>query len=312
MVIQVEIKGIIVPMITPFDENRQIDFEGLEWLINYLVNNKVNGLFPNSTTGEFVSLSTSEMEELVKKTIEIAPNKVIVLPGITTNSTSLSLELGKKFADYGADGFIIMPPYFYKVKEEELYGHFSTIAEKLDKPIIIYNNPYTTGVVIPIKLYERLVREHSNIVGTKITYDAFSYLRKLILTIKGVRKEFKILTGMSQLLLPNLIMGGDGGIVGLGNAFPKVHVDLYESFLEGNINEATRIYERILKISKIYDIGLSNSSATKATLEIMGAPIKPYVRRPLMEEGLETKEKIKKIIASVGYPALKGETSGGA
>jgi 4-hydroxy-tetrahydrodipicolinate synthase len=298
-VIILEIKGIVVPMITPFKYNGEIDYDGLKWLIDYTINNSVNGLFPNSTTGEFVSLREEELINFVKKTIEFSNKKVLILPGITTNSTQLSIYLGKVYLDYGADGLIVMPPYFYKLRENELYMHFSKIAESLDAPIILYNNPITTGTVIPVSTYEKLAKEYSNVIGVKITYDSFDYIRKSIDAVKGLRKDFYVLTGMAQMFLPVLIMGGDGTVSGLANVFPKLHVELYREFVNGNYTKVLELNKKILKVSKIYDIGFSNSSATKAALELIGSPIKSYVRMPLREENSENKTKIKEIIDEV-------------
>jgi len=286
-------------MITPFKYNGDIDYDGLKWLIDFTINNDVNGLFPNSTTGEFVSLREEELINFVKKTIEFSNKKVLILPGITTNSTQLSIYLGKVYLDYGADGLIVMPPYFYKLRENELYMHFSKIAESLDAPIILYNNPITTGTVIPVSTYEKLAKEYSNVIGVKITYDSFDYLRKSIDAVKGLRKDFYVLTGMAQMFLPVLIMGGDGTVSGLANVFPKLHVELYREFVNGNYTKVLELNKKILKVSKIYDIGFSNSSATKAALELIGSPIKSYVRMPLREENSENKTKIKEIIDEV-------------
>lgn len=286
-------------MITPFKYNGDIDYDGLKWLIDYTINNDVNGLFPNSTTGEFVSLREEELINFVKKTIEFSNKKVLILPGITTNSTQLSIYLGKVYLDYGADGLIVMPPYFYKLRENELYMHFSKIAESLDAPIILYNNPITTGTVIPVSTYEKLAKEYSNVIGVKITYDSFDYIRKSIDAVKGLRKDFYVLTGMAQMFLPVLIMGGDGTVSGLANVFPKLHVELYREFVNGNYTKVLELNKKILKVSKIYDIGFSNSSATKAALELIGSPIKSYVRMPLREENSENKTKIKEIIDEV-------------
>lgn len=294
-----ELKGVVVPMITPFNSKGEIDYEGLKWLIDYTINNGVNALFPNSTTGEFVHLNEEELINFVRKTIEFSNKKVPILPGITTNITQLSISLGKKYLDYGADGLIIMPPFFYKLSENDLYLHFSKVAESLDASIIIYNNPSTTGVVIPISIYEKLAREHSNVIGAKITYDSFDYIRKTIDGVKSIRKDFYVLTGMVQMFLPILIMEGDGTVSGLANVFPKLHVELYKEFINRNYNKALEINKKIMLISKIYDIGFSNTSATKTALELIGSPIKGYVRMPLREDSIENKEKIKKIIDEV-------------
>ena len=117
-------------------------------------------------------------------------------------------------------GVIVTSPFFFKVGRDKLKLHLSKIAEGVNLPIIVCNIPATTGINVPIDLYVELTREYSNIVGAKATHDSLTYFRKLIYNVKSIRKDFTVLTGINDLPLPVLMMGGDGGIMALANVAP--------------------------------------------------------------------------------------------
>jgi len=224
-------QGIIVPMITPFKEDLSIDFEATEWLVERLERGEVDGIFPYSTTGEFVHLSEEEGVSLAEKVID-SSKRAMILPGISSNSTDTSIRLGRRMKEIGANGVVVTPPFFFKLREEHLILHFSTIADKVDLPIILYNIPALTGNMISVSAVMKLAEEHSNIAGIKVTYDSISYMRNLM-EVKSVRRDFSILTGLDDHLFNTLAIGGDGGIVACANIAPELHVSLYRSFRKG-------------------------------------------------------------------------------
>jgi 4-hydroxy-tetrahydrodipicolinate synthase len=288
--------GVISPFITPFREDFSIDVEGVKWLARYQVERGVHGIFPNSTTGEFVHLTRDEAILITRIVIEEVGDKAWVIPGISANYTEDSVNLGRIFRDMGVSGVIVTPPYFFKISAEKLKLHFSTILEKLDLPVIIYNIPATTGINIPINLYLELIREYSNLVGAKITYENFTYFRQLIQVIKGEKKDFAVLTGLDELLLPVLMMGGDGGIMALANVAPQIHRSIYNAFIKGDLRKALEEWHKLLKLVRVYDYASSFPTVIKTLLKVLNAPIKPYPRPPLTLEKLEVEEKIREIV----------------
>lgn len=292
--------GVIVPMITPFNKDFSIDYEGIRWLTEFLIKNDVNGLFPYSTTGEFVHINYEEGIEIVKTVIEGAKGSVKVIPGVSANTTLDCIKLGKVMEDLGVDGVIVTPPFFFKLNEKQLYEHFSLLAKELSIPIIIYNIPSLTGNPIPISTYAKLAREYSNIAGAKVTYDSASYLHGLILTLKGIRKDFSILTGLDDMFLYTLIMGGDGGIMACANFAPQLHVKLYKTFISKRYEEAFNIHRKIAQLVKIYSYASSFPSAIKTVYKILGYPIKPISRPPIISEPKEVEEKLAEILRKVG------------
>ncbi len=291
--------GVIVPMITPFNEKYEIDFKATKWLVNYLTDKGVHGIFPYSTTGEFVHLKINEGIKLVEIVLNEVKGKTWIIPGISSNCTLHSIEIGRKLMDMGVDGVIVTPPFFFKINIDQLKMHFSMIAEKIELPIIIYNIPSTTGINIPVNLYAELAKEYSNIVGAKVTFDNISYMRKLIMEVKSIRKDFSILTGLDHHLLNTLIMGGDGGIMALANVAPQIHLEVYNAWINNNLKGAIEAFRKLLKLVEIYSIASSFPTSVKTALKVLGAPIKPYVRPPLTIESKEVEDKIRKILDEI-------------
>lgn len=287
-------------MITPFREDLELDLDALKWLVGHQVKGGVHGVFPNSTTGEFVHLRKEEAIKLTEVLLEEAGEKLWVIPGISDNSTDRAIELGLKFKDMGVDGVIVTPPFFFKIDRERLKLHFSRIAAKLELPIIVYNIPSTTGINIPVELYAELSTEHSNVVGAKVTLDSVSYLRKLIDSVKSVRKDFSVLTGMDNLLLFNLMMGGDGGITALANLTPRLHRAVYDAWIEGDIARAHEENRKLMKLAEVYEVATSYPTAVKTALSLLGTPVKPYVRPPLTPEPEEVVENVARILRELG------------
>ncbi|MEM3870753.1 MAG: dihydrodipicolinate synthase family protein, partial [Candidatus Korarchaeum sp.] len=292
-------RGVITPLVTPFREDLRLDLEAVRWLAQHQLRG-AHGVFPNSTTGEFVHLDREESVKLVEVILEEIGGRIWVLPGISDNSTDRAIELGLRFKDMGVDGVIVTPPFFFKIGHERLRFHFARIAERLDLPIIIYNIPSTTGINVPIELYSELAQEFSNVVGAKVTLDSVSYLKGLINSVKSIRKDFSVLTGMDYLLLFTLMMGGDGGITALANVAPEIHRAVYDAWVQGNLVEAIKENGRLLKLSEIYDIATSYPTAVKTALHVLGTPVKPYVRPPLTPESREVADRVAVILRELG------------
>jgi len=292
--------GVISPFITPFREDLSLDLEAARWLARFQVERGVHGIFPNSTTGEFVHLRTDEAVALVRAVLEEVGGKAWVIPGISANCTEHSVELGRAFRDMGVHGVVVTPPYFFKVSRRQLKLHFAKVAEKVDIPVIVYNIPAATGINIPVDLYVELAKEYSNIVAAKVTYDSFTYMRRLISEVKSFRRDFAVLTGLDDMLLPVIMMGGDGGITALANVAPQIHREVYDAWTSGDMKRALEAYRRLLKLVEIYDAASSFPTAVKTALKALGAPVKPYVRPPLTEEPPEVEERIRRILEEAG------------
>lgn len=291
--------GVIVPMVTPFNEDLSLDLEALKWLFSFLSEREVDGIFVNSTTGEFVHLTKDEMMEITRVGLDAAEGPKII-PGISANYTEEAISLGKEMKNLGVDGAVVMPPFFFKLKEDWLLNHFTRIADSVDIPLIIYNIPSLTGNDIPVSVYVRLAEEFSNIVGAKITKDSISYMRDLIMRVKGIRRDFSVFTGIDDHLLNTLALGGDGGIVALANVAPQIHVSILRSWISGNLRGAVESFRKLASLTRIYDFASSFPTAIKTALSILGAPVKEVCRPPLMVESAEARAEIRKVLEETG------------
>ncbi len=290
-------RGVIVPLVTPFNEDYSVDVPALEEHIEFLQKVGVHGIFINATTGEFTSLNTEEMKFLAEKGRELVTSSFYLM-GTTSSNTVEVVELTKHAQDIGADYVVIAPPYYCPINDDALFTHYSTVAESADIPIILYNIPSCANP-LSVSLIKRLALEYSNIAGVKETIDSINHIRDVILDVKGERNDFKVFTGLDQHFLNTLILGGDGGIMACANFAPEVHLALWKAFQEKRFEDAFEHARRLAKLSRVYDVASSFGSAIKLAMSVRGFSIKPILRLPYAVDGPEVKERIEKLLTEV-------------
>ncbi|ACJ15993.1 Hypothetical dihydrodipicolinate synthase [Thermococcus onnurineus NA1] len=292
-------RGVIVPLVTPFNEDYSIDVPALEEHIDFLQKAGVHGIFINATTGEFTSLSVEERKFLAEKGRELV-NTTFYLVGTASTNTFEVIELTKHAQDLGADYVVIAPPYYCPLNETALFRHYSMVAERTDIPIILYNIPSCANP-LSVQLIKRLALEYSNIAGVKETIDSVNHVRDVIIEVKGEREDFMVFTGLDQHFLNTLILGGDGGIMACANFAPEVHLALYKAFQEKRFKDAFIYAQKLARLSKVYDLASSFGSAIKLAMSLRGFSIKPVLRPPYIIDGDEVKEEIRKLLREVLY-----------
>jgi len=290
-------RGVIVPLVTPFNEDYSIDLQALEEHVNYLQKAGVHGIFINATTGEFTSLSFEERKFLAEKGRELVTSTFYLVGTASTNTFEV-VELTKHAQDIGADYVVIAPPYYCSLSDKALFNHYSLVAEKTDIPIILYNIPSCANP-LSVPLIKRLAMEYSNIAGVKETIDSINHVRDVIFEVKGERKDFKVFTGLDQHFLNTLILGGDGGIMACANFAPELHLALYRAFEEKNFEKVLEYAKKLAKLSKVYSIASSFGSAIKTAMSIRGFSIKPILRPPYTMDREEVRGRIKELLASL-------------
>ncbi|WP_461865591.1 dihydrodipicolinate synthase family protein [Thermococcus sp.] len=290
-------RGVIVPLVTPFNEDYSIDFAALEEHIGFLQKAGVHGIFINATTGEFTSLTSEERRLLAEKGRELV-SSVFYLVGTASTSTFEVIELTKHAQDIGTDYVVIAPPYYCPLSDEALFRHYSMIAEKTDIPMILYNIPACANP-LSVSLIKRLAVEYSNIAGVKETIDSINHVRDVIIEVKSERKDFKVFTGLDQHFLNTLILGGDGGIMACANFAPEIHLALYKAFQEKRFEKVMMYAQKLAKLSRVYDIASSFGSAIKLAMSIRGLSIKPVLRPPYIMDGEKVKEEIERLLSRV-------------
>ena len=287
-------KGSNVALITPFKDNN-LDEENYIKLINFHLENNTNGLVPAGTTGESPTLSHKEHQRVIELCIKEAKGKIPVIAGTGSNSTEEAVSLTKHAEKAGADGALVVTPYYNKPTQEGLYQHYKTINDNTNLPIIIYNIPSRCVIDMTVDTMARLF-ELKNIAGVK---DATGDLDRLDQTIKKLGPEFIQLTGEDGLAFKFNRRGGVGIISVTANIAPKLCSDMQKfskSNSDNEIKEAERIDQILQPLHKSLFIE-SNPAPVKYAAKLLGL-CDDEIRLPLVKIKKETQEEVKKALSS--------------
>lgn len=266
------IKGIIPPVITPLENNNELDIEGLERLVDHILSGGVHGLFILGTTGEGPSLSYRIRNEIIERVCSQVDGRVPVLVGITDTSFTESLNVAKKAADVGAEAVVAAPPYYFACDQMELSGYFRLLANQSPLPLFLYNMPSHTKVHFDPVTVKKL-SEHPKIIGFKDSSGDILYFQKVVRLLED-NTDFSVLVGPEEILMQTMLSGGHGGVNGGANMFPKLYVAMYEAVLEKDFERMSSLQEMILQISSsLYTVGNSPAKylqGVKCALSLMG------------------------------------------
>ena len=288
-------KGCGTALVTPFTEDGNIDFEQLRKLIDFQILEGVDSLIICGTTGESATMSTEEKKEVIKFAVQIARKRVPIIAGTGSNNTKVAIELSKYAESVGADGLLLVTPYYNKTTQAGLITHFMAIAESTKLPIILYNVPSRTGINIePQTCFE--LSKIDNIVAIKEASGNISQVASIAALCKD---NLTIYSGNDDQIIPILSLGGLGVISVLSNLYPKyVHNMVYDYF-SGNIKNATT--SQLNAIDLIHSLFCEvNPIPIKYAMNHIGFSCgKP--RLPLIELSDQGKEKIIHSIKNFAY-----------
>ena len=288
-------KGSNVALITPF-KNNELDVDAYLKLIHFHLENGTNGLVPAGTTGESPTLNHKEHEKVIEICINEAKGKIPVIAGTGSNSTEEAVSLTKHAEKAGADGALVVTPYYNKPTQEGLYQHYKKINDNTNIPIIIYNIPSRCVIDMSVDTMARLF-ELKNIVGVK---DATGDLNRLDQTIKKLGSEFIQLTGEDGLAFKFNRRGGVGIISVTANIAPKLCSNMQKyskSDSENEIKEAEKIDQILQPLHKSLFIE-SNPAPTKYAAKLLGL-CSDEIRLPLVNIKKETEEEVEKALSSI-------------
>lgn len=219
------LSGVIPPMITPLDENQNVDEQGVRNVVDRCIKAGVSGLFLLGSMGEGQSILNSEKKRLVEIAVNEAKGRVPILAGISAEGTRKVMENAAMALDAGADYIVSLPPYYFSASDQqELIVFFSKLARNLTKPLLIYNNPYVVGNALTMTSFKELSQEE-NIIGVKDSGD-FTFHVELIREFAD-REDFVVLSGNEFMADASLAMGTDGIVPGCGTLFPEIFVEMY-------------------------------------------------------------------------------------
>jgi 4-hydroxy-tetrahydrodipicolinate synthase len=286
--------GVLPAIVTPF-KSGGVDEEGLRQLIEFHLENGVHGIVPCGTTGESATLSHDEHERVVEITVDQVKGRVPVVAGTGSNNTAEAVRLTAHAKKVGADGVLMISPYYNKPTQEGIYLHYKKVAEEVDIPIIIYNIPGRTASNIEPDTFARLA-EMKNIVGVK---EASGSMKQITEIIRLCGNEFTVLSGEDFLTYPLMSVGGKGVICVVANIVPRDMADLCNLLLAGDFDQGRMLYYRLLPLchAMFYE---TNPAPVKAALAMMGKISSPEVRLPLAPMSEANLGKLRKELEAYG------------
>lgn len=258
-------KGSGVALITPLNQDGSINFKKFEELINFHIENKSDALIICGTTGEASTLNYDEYEEIVKFCVKKVNGKIPVIVGSGSNNTKIAIEKSKLATSLGADGLLIVTPYYNKCNMHGLYLHYKAINDSVNIPIILYNIPSRTGVNISYDILLKLSKLN-NICAIKEASGNISQVAKMISLLP---KNFLVYSGNDDQTLPVLSLGGHGVISVLANIYPRQMHDICKHFFDNNIEYARKIYYDYIDIMNKLFIDV-NPIPVKKAMNILG------------------------------------------
>ena len=267
---QNKLQGIITPIVTPMYDDEKVNFDELVNQVNRVLENGVHGIFTFGTNGEGYILSEEEKVRVMETVVATVAGRVPVYASTGLVGTQDTIRLSLEAKRIGVDYLSIIAPYFASATQEELYNHYKTIAEAVDMPIVLYNIPARTGNSIHPASVEKLSKI-KNIVGVKDSSGSFDNILQYIERTRH-REDFSVLSGNDSLILWTLLAGGTGGIAGCSNVYPHTMAQIYEQFMNGNIDEARKYQDSIRSFRDCFKFANPNT-VVKTAVELLGYPV---------------------------------------
>lgn len=292
------LKGCLIPLVTPFDERGRVDEAALRRLVNYLIEEQAaDALVPCGTTGESPTLSHEEHIRVIEVVVEEVNGRVPVIAGTGSNSTREAIELTQAAERIGVQGSLQVSPYYNRPSQEGIYEHFKAVAESTSLPIILYNIPFRTGRNVEVSTIVRLA-EIDNIVGIKEASGDILQASAILEETKKRGLDFYVYSGEDAVTFLILCLGGHGCVAAVGHVLGKELSRMCRLVWEEKLEEAREIHYRILPLVRALFCE-PNPAAIKQALNWMGIPV-GGLRLPLKELSEKGKETLKKALVELG------------
>jgi len=291
--------GALTALVTPFT-NGVIDEKAYRDLIEWQIQEGIDGLVPCGTTGESATLSHAEHAQVVKICVDQVKGRVPVLAGSGSNSTKEAIELTRVVKQAKADGALLITPYYNKPTQEGMVAHFKAIAKEVSLPTIVYNVPGRTSVNLLPETLSRLFREVADIKGVK---EATGNMAQVSEVLEFCGPDFTVLSGDDFTVLPSMALGGKGVISVVSNIVPGMMSKLCRHFSEGNLDKAQDLHYELAPLCRAMFLETS-PSPVKASLALMGKML-PDLRLPMVRLQSSSEARLKDILAQAGVITLK-------
>ncbi|MBI5573008.1 MAG: 4-hydroxy-tetrahydrodipicolinate synthase [Elusimicrobia bacterium] len=286
-------EGSYVALVTPF-ANGKVDFEKLKELVEFHIKNGTNGIVPCGTTGESATLNYNEHEKVIEVVVKQVAGRIKVVAGTGSNSTAETIEMTAFAKKVGADGVLLVAPYYNKPTQKGIYLHFRKVADEIDIPIMLYNIQSRTAVNIEPETVAKLYSECENIVAIKEASGSLEQMTK----IRILCPEIEMLSGDDALTIPLLSIGGKGVVSVVANIVPKDVSEMVWSYLKGEIEKARELHFKLFDLTKVMFIE-TNPIPVKTAMGLMGL-CSNELRLPMCAMDEKNKEKLIKEMKNYG------------
>ena len=289
-------EGVATALITPFGPDGSVNYAKLEELINKQIEDGVDGLVICGTTGESATLTEKEHMDVIRESVKFVNGRVPVIAGTGSNCTQTAIEMSKEAEEYGADGLLLVSPYYNKATAEGMYEHFADTANAVNIPVILYNIPGRTGVNIDPETIYRLAKDVKNIVAVKEASGNISNIAKIAALTAGL--DFDIYSGNDDQVVALCAMGGKGVISVVSHIIPKEMHDLVMSFINGDAKKSLEIQNKYLSLINTLFIDV-NPIPVKEAMNLLGYEVGGY-RKPLTPMSDAHREILRKELINAG------------
>ena len=266
--------GVIPPTVTAFEDDESVDYETTAAHARFVVDRGVHGVFPLGTNGEFAMLDTAERERVVESVVEEVGGEVPVIAGVGETSTYHTIGNAERAEQAGADGIVVVTPYYYPLDGEGALEHYRRVAESVDVPLYVYHIPPRTGNALTHETLDAIA-DIDAVAGLKDSSKDVPWLAKAI----DAHPELSFLVGSDSLQIPGLLVGCAGGVSAVANAFPELLVDLHESYAAGETERARDLQSTLFDVRAAFKGG-PYMAGVKGALSLRGFDAGP-LRSPL-------------------------------
>ncbi len=287
----ISLKGMGVALVTPFKEDKTVDFEALKRLLDFHLQSGTDFLVVLGTTAETATLSLSEQNEIVRFVVKHIQGKLPIVVGMGGNNTKALTDSLKSFDFDGVHSILSVTPYYTRPEQEGLYQHFKAISEASPLPIVLYNVPSRTSVNMKAETTLRIARNCANVIAIKEAHPDIKQIKEII---AGAPKGFSVLSGDDPITVSLIKEGGQGVISVLGNAFPKIFGDIVRSALNGDFEKAEVAFSKMSSCCHLLFVN-GNPAGVKCALYLMGY-LKNELRLPLVPVTKKTEIALKQEI----------------
>lgn len=289
--------GVFCPSISITKDDGTVDRQMWSRHLGHLISAGIDGVLLFGSIGEFYAYTLSEKKSVVDFAIRFVDGRMKTLVGVGGTNLDEVVELARYADRSGADGVLVVSPYYFGPSEVAAERFFGTVADSVELPVLLYNFPARTGNDLSPELVAALADRHSNIVGIKDTVDTISHTRKMIHAVREVNPDFSVLSGFDEYYVPNRIAGGNGVLCGLTNVEPETFVGMDRAWRSGDFGSALSCAQRVSKLMRLYDQSDLFISAIKEAVKSKGLSISTSVREPYVKPSELQLQTIERILA---------------